>query len=214
MRYISHISNYMIQKNNGDLCYVFGPDGVLLVGSATTASGAGNYIDASANPGDTSLEINLPYATDLDGNAVTRLEMAGLGTLTKVTKTSASLTNFVDGYRLFFEAPILSSGATPVAGAYYKVLSGTVTYNSVAYAQNEEFVGVDQAGNTSGTGTCALCIPPELKNVCDPWRTEHFKIKTLKDGTESNEYWNWDTSGFNPMDSLTTSDADFYAFTN
>ena len=214
MRYISHISNYMITKNNGDLCYVFGPDGVLVVGSLTTSTGAGNYIDTAENPSDTSLEINLPYATDLDGNAVTRLEMAGLGTLNKVTKTGGALSTFEAGYRNFFEAPVLSgTGVAVVNGAYYVVLSGTVLYNGVTYTKGEEFLVItDQSTAGNSLGTFAICIPPCLKRACDPFRTEHFKIKVLEKGDESNDYWNYDASGFNPMDSLTTTDADFYGW--
>lgn len=206
----------MISRNNGELVYVFGPDGVLLVGSPTTASGAGNYIDAATHAGDTSLDINLPYPTDLDGNTVTRLEMAGLGTLTLVTKTSASLASLALGYRIFFEAPVLAynAGVPATAGIYYKVLSGAVTYNGTTYTQNQEFVTTGGVTTTSGTaGTFALCIPPALKNECSPFRTEQFKIKVLKDGTESNSYWLYDASGFNPMDSLVTTDPDFYGFT-
>lgn len=215
MRYISQFANLALFKDNGELAHVFGPDGVLVVGSLTTASGAGNYIDAAANAGDTGDELQLPYSTDLDGNAVTRLEMAGLGSLDTSTQTGGSVTTLAEGYRTFYEAPVLTgttSSVSSVANVYYKVLSGSVTYDGTTYTKNQVFYTDGVTTATTGSGTFALDIPPALKNECDTFRDEQFKIKHLKDGTESTAYYNF-TDGMTPRSSLTCTDDTFFGFT-
>lgn len=217
MRYISPFANFTIYKNGGALAHNFGADGVCVVGSLTTATGAGNYIDASANPGDTDEEIQLLFAADLDGNNTNRLERAGLGSLDKSTQESGagSLTNISDGFRYFFEAPVLTGttdSVVAVSGVYYKVLSGTVTYNGTSYTKGQEFMANGSETATTGSGTFALTIPPALKNECEAFRDELFKVRHLQKGDESTSFYDFE-DGYTPRSSLTCTDDNFFGWT-
>lgn len=222
MRYISHKSNLVLYRNDGnigrddlsDKAYVFGQNGELIIGSTTTAVGVGNYIDASSLT-DTTQQLQLLYPTDCDGNQVTRIEMAGLGTLTGVTKTSGAVSPLIDGYRDFFEAPTLT-GTTAVpatAGIWYLILTGSVTYNSVAYVAGQKFETNGTTTATTGTGTFRVTIPPELEKTCNnPTATAGvFAYKELYKGNEGTNYWNYG-DGIDPKDSTTSTDADYYGW--
>jgi hypothetical protein len=222
MRYISQISNLVLLTNGGDIGrddsskkkYSFGQHGELIIGSLTTASGTGNYIDAGtlSDPSD---QLMLVYPTDLDGNAVTRLEMAGLGTLDGVTKTSGSVSPLNAGHRLFFEAPNISGGTavSGTAGVWYKVLTGAVTYASVVYVAGESFETDGSNTETSGTAVFRLSIPPELKKTCENPEAVAglFAYKHLQTGREGTKYWNYG-HGIVPKDSTTSNDPDYFGW--
>jgi hypothetical protein len=143
--------------------------------------------------------------------------MCGLGSLNSNALDGTDLTLLEDGYvGKFFEAPIISNGtAVPaIAGMYYKVLTGSITYNSVVYVQNEEFVTNGTQTSTSGTtGTFALTIPPALKNEITDFTTEIFAQKHLIKGNEPYDYYTQDSDGYVPRGSLTCADADYFGWT-
>lgn len=224
MRYISHISNLVLYKNNGEIGrdnlskrpYSFGQNGELIIGSTTTATGVGNYIDASTNT-DIDEQLQLNYPADLDGNTTTRVEMAGLGTLNGLSKTSGAVSPLNAGHRMFFEAPTLT-GTTAVsgnAGVWYLVLTGTVTYDSVVYSAGQKFETDGSATSTTGSGTFRLCIPPELERSCrnDDAVAGIFAYKNLYKGNEGTNYWNYG-DGIDPRDSTTSTDADYFGWTD
>lgn len=227
MRYISQHSNLVLYKDNGEIAhswdrstatgtairgteYKFGTDGVLGLGTLTTNSGYGNYIDAASVSWDTDAKLAYIYDTDLSGATTTKVEMAGQGDLTDPT----------DGYRgIFFEAPTLQSdtAVSSTSGVYYEVISGSVIYDSTTYNRGDQFVTDGSETAVTGTGTFALAIPPMLAKKCDAFRTEHFKIKSLATGNESTSYWDYSTGswgGFNPNDSLTSTDSDYFGATD
>jgi len=214
MRYISQYDTTILQNNTVEAVYRFGPRGILIVGDATCGVGAANVIDADlkSTAGD---QLQRVYETDLSGALTNCLEMCGLGTLNKTAKGGA-LNVLNCGYRgRFFEAPILTGteSVPNVAGIYYEVLTGTVTYNSVSYSVGEQFVVVSGETATSGTGTFALTIPPALTKKCDPFYAEEFKIAQLKEGDESSSYFDWNDGGFEPRDSVNSPDTDFFGWT-
>lgn len=216
MRYITQHANLALYQYNGKVPYRFGPDGVLVVGSLTTDAGAGNYIDADLKSDIGDQLQRVPGRLDHDGAALICIDMCGLGSLNSVGSDGTALATLVEGYNgFFFKAPVLSNGtAVPaVAGIYYKVLTGSITYNSVVYVQNEEFATNGSATSTSGTtGTFALTIPPALKNEITDWVDEAFAQKHLLKGNEPYDYYTQDSDGYVGRDSLTSTDADYYGW--
>lgn len=225
MRYISHIANLVLLTNGGNIgrdssskrAYSFGLHGELVIGSLTTNSGAGNYIDAGLQS-NTDDQLQLIYPTDLDGNAVTRLEMAGLGTLTGVTLTSGAVSPLSAGHRLFFEAPTLTSTSDSVpatAGIWYKVLTGTTIYDGTTYVAGQRFETDGTTTATTGTGTFRLDIPPELKKTCENKAAVDgvFAYKILYKGNESDSYWEYSEAGAEPKDATDSTATDYYGWT-
>jgi len=224
VRYITHISNLVLYTNGGEVgrdstshkAYAFGQQGELVIGS-TTGTGSGYEIDASTMS-DTDDQLQLLYATDLDGSTTTRLEMAGLGTLTTVTKTGGTVSPKNAGYRLFFEAPDKTGGdsVSGEPGVYYRVLTGTVTYAGTDYVAGKTFHTDGSTTSTTGTGDFRLSLPPDLTRTCenDDALAGIFANKMLLKGNESNDYWNYSESGAEPKDSTTSTDDDYYGWTS
>ena len=222
MRYISKHDNHVLYETNGfDVAYnaTNGKEyrwkyGVLIVGNATAVDKTvdGNFIDASAviaAPGTQLQLLGGGYAKDLDGYAVSRIEMCGQGSLNGKTATdgTADLWNCV---RDFYPAPVLSTGASTVVdteGVFYEVLTGTVTYDSVVYSAGEVFAAVKSVTTTSGTGTFALTFPPA---GCTVDRTCLFKQEQLAEGDEVDGYFSWDDGGYTPNDSQVSTAANFH----
>ena len=202
-------------KNGGKIFYSF-KNGVLTVGDPKTHTGAGNfaYYTQGATPADNMVEL---YADDLDGNAVSVIEMCGLGSLTGKSYTGATLTNKEDGYRgYFFESPILTSTTdvvSAVVGITYEVLSGTVIYKGVTYTKGQTFVTAGGTTATTGTGTFAVTFTADFGNLCDAFLDCQFKIKHLMRGDEMEDYFLWtEAGGFDPKDSLTCTDPGYYGW--
>jgi len=117
MRYIAPNSTLVLYRNDGKIGinatnqqeYLFGYQGVLIVGTANTDVGAGNYIDQGVLSEPSGLMQK--YPTDLLGATTISIEMAGQGSLTGLDNAGAPLTNLTDGYRgIFFEAPPVAIG--------------------------------------------------------------------------------------------------------
>ena len=218
MRYITQHSNLVLYRDNGDYAYRFGPQGVLVVGSASTDTGSGNAIDADLNATYPAQQLQRVYDTDLGGNLTNCLEMCGMGSLVSVDAEGNDLSSLEAGYnRIFFEAPVITPGATTIpaiAGIYYEVLSGTVTYDSVDYTVGQTIVsdGTTTTTSTSDSGTFALMIPPAMVDEVDEFLDEHYKIKNLKTGNEASDYFNWD-NGFTPRNSAVSTDTDYFGYT-
>lgn len=235
MRYITHIPNLILYKDNGGVAhawdksvspylpmkkeYRFGLNGTLVVGDLSTNLGTGNAIDASANSYYPTEKLQWIYDTDLNGGTTTYIERAGQGTLDGHA-ASGDLSTLSWGYRgIFFEAPILDSPYTGdlVVGATYEVRSGTVTYEGYDYTQTDSFVA-SLATGTLGTGEFALTLPAELENAnCDAFRSSNFRITSLQVGDESNDYWAWNKGayygGFEEKDSLVSADENYFGWT-
>jgi hypothetical protein len=217
MRYITQHSGLQLFKNDGTAQHRFNPQGILLVGSKTTAAGAGNFIVSATQTPDTGT-LQRPWATDLDGNTTQTLEMAGLGTLTQVSKSGATLASLMTGYRgTFFEAPELTSTTSAVsatAGIHYIVISGTTIYNGTTYVAGEEFVTTGGITATTGTGKFALTIPPELKQDCsgNDNRFALFKERRLFRGDETQDWDVWRDGGFQPRSSGVCTSSDFQGY--
>jgi hypothetical protein len=207
MKYKSQHSNLVLYAPDGDAVYKF-KQGSLQVGTATGTTGT-NIIDYAT--------IMSQYATDLLGATTHAIEMAGQGTLNGLDDDGTAVTPLAKGYRgCFFKTPPIANGtAIPaVAGIYYRVLSGTCTYNGVAYYPGDIFVTDGSITATSATsgGYFELEIPPALDHQCEAFRSCQFEINTLQRGDESSAYWNWDSSGFEPQDSLYTTNADWVGY--
>lgn len=205
MRYITNIDDLVLYKNDGTAAYTFGPHGILIVGTAT-GTGAANEIFADAIPADTDDQLQLLWAADLDGNAASRIEMAGQGTLDNLTYTAAGLAVLTDGFwRMFFEAPPIAGGVatSAVLNVKYGVLTGTILYNGVTYTKGQTFkVVAGQTATVGANSTYALQIPDELLNVCATFRDALFQVKNMKEGDEDAGHFLWTNGGFTPKDSL------------
>ena len=215
MRFISHIGDNLVYRNDGTVAHVFSPQGILTVGSNTTRVGAGNDIDAAVQS-PTSRNLQLLYPTDLDGATTERIERVGLGTLTQVDRSGATLTNLVDGYkRLFFEAPLLATGTNVpnIAGIKYIVIRGTAIYNGVTYGAGDEFESVGSGTvAVTGSGTYALSIPDELRDEMFEDRFALFKEALLLTGSETRGWDYNNDGGFIARDSADSTSVDFFGF--
>lgn len=194
MRYKSKSLNLALFEKSGVRKHQF-YNGVLIVGSPTTNSGAGNYIDATAQTDDKKT-LMPQYATDLAGATTNKLQMAGLG---EISATDLSKE------RMFVEAPELSTGSTAVpatAGLWYEVLRGKVTYKGVEYSAGEMFVTDGSIRAVTGTGKFAITYAPD---GCCQNRKEAFKMAHLQFGDEVTGYHGWDQS-YIPRNQMTTQD--------
>jgi len=219
MYYISKIENLAIRNRNGAVAYQF-KNHRLLVGSATTDVGAGNKIDATLKAADTDNELQrlTRYPTDLLGAVTNCVEMAGQGSLVRLSDGGTALSALICGYTgLFFKAPTISGGtAVPaIAGITYRVEAGTVTYNSIAYGATTTFVTDGTATATSGSGAkFRVWIPKSLDDSNEEqYLTESFKIAQLETGLESPNYFNYNIGGAAPYSSMTSSATNFYGKT-
>ena len=202
MRYISKYDDLQLIDTKGDPMYKF-KNGELVVGDATTKTGAGNFIDPASftyKDGKT-YELTRVFPADLAGATTAAIEMCGQGSLADPLGTPLGLRGF------FFEAPVLTAGTDTVvakAKVPYKVLSGTVTYAGVTYQTGTEFVADGTTTATTGVGTYALAIPkidwfPETKQL--------FKDRHLIDGNEARDYWVMTRDGgYVPRGEFTTTD--------
>jgi hypothetical protein len=207
MKYKSQHSNLVLYAPNGNAVYKF-KQGSLTVGTATGTTGT-NIIDYTS--------IMSLYATDLLGATTHAIEMAGQGTLNGLDDDGTAVTPLSKGYRGgFFKTPPIAAGQSvpAVASIYYIVTSGIVTYNGVAYYPGDIFVtnGTETTTSATSAGYFELTIPPALDHECEAFRSCQFEINTLQRGDESSAYWNWDDSGFEPQDSLYTTNADWVGY--
>lgn len=217
MRYISQHGDLILLQNDGTIAHRFGIDGVLNVGTLTTDVGASNVIDAAVQA-DTDDNIQRVYDDDLDGNVASCLEMIGQGSLDLSTDQggASALTTLSEGNRLFYKAPTLSSGdnVANVDGVNYKVLSGTTIYDGTTYSKGETFQADGSVTTTSGTGTFRIDLTDELKAECTTDRAGLFHEKSLKSGDEPGAYWSFTDNGTDSRNSLTSTDSDYFGWTD
>lgn len=214
-RWITHQSNLTLFNQDGSMAYRFGDQGVLIVGDPTTRTGSANDIDSALKPTDPDKQLMRVYDTDLLGAQTVCDEMCGEGSLVSLDTTGADLPSLITGYeRDYFYAPILSTtGAVEsVAGIKYEVLTGSVTYESVTYNAGDVFYTVDGGTMSDCSGTYALAIPSYLDKRCDPFYTENFRIKILKNGDEPDAYWDFENHATPKGDTVTT-DTDYFGWT-
>jgi len=202
MRYITPNANKILFNNNGTEMVRF-KQGVHVVGTA--ACGAAAHLISYSG-------MQRNWATDLDGLTVTTAEMCGLGSLSGMTKTGATLSDLSFGVRDFYEAPPISGGTNLVAlaGGIYKVLTGNIGYNGVTYEVNDTFIRSGAVTVTVGGGTFGAYY---ITHECDEFLDEHFKIKDMLVGDEALDYFEWDAYGFDPKNSAVTADTDYWGWT-
>lgn len=221
MRYISPYHRLTLYDNKGNAIYIF-RNGELVIGDSTTFNGAdltsldADYamVDAHSVHGVTT---NLMFVKgELTTSDWTDIEKSGMGYLDGGAIISETVTPIESGWqgRLFFPAPVYDGTEAAIDGAWYKVISGKVAYKGVTYKAGKVFKGVDTTNITIvDAGTYSLELPPELRQGCTASLDEQFKIKHLEWGDEPLSYFNWDTpSGYEPRNSLLTSDAGFIGY--
>jgi hypothetical protein len=208
MRYITLYDTLeLFSKGNGTK-YRFGPFGILDLGSGVTVEVASST--------DSDWDLQELYATDLNGATTNSVELCGQGSLNKKDSAGGTSLALRDGYRgIFFPAPVItvatSEASIPeVAGIYYIVLTGSVTYNGTLYTKGQTFVtagSVDEFTSTDG-GTIALWFPPELLKAADRQDLYRFIIGHLNDGSEVTGAYNNVTgyTGRAGIDSSVTAD--------
>lgn len=226
MRYISQHANYIISKRNGDPLYKFGPTGVLIVGSSTTNFGetAGHSITQTYDSGTVGNNVVSLFESGLSGTANSPIrECWGQGSLDGTDDAGTALADLDDGYRgYFFPAPIINVSGTStgnisgLSGIWYEVLLGKVSYSGVVYKKGDMFKAdggttAATAYPTTSTAQIALALPPALKNRAIYDRDGEFHNKNLGHGDEPFSYYSF-TSGYEPRDSDTTSDDDFFGY--
>lgn len=217
MRYIHKNAEAVLYSVAGHKVYKFF-NHALTVGSNTTDNGGADVIDAALTPvAGADYRLIRPYAADLDGNAVTCIEMVGLGSLTGDTESGGTCT-LLEGMRDFYEAPILS-GAQSIpntVGLRYKVWAGSVVYNGTTYTAGQVFVstGTTSVTDANGDGRWSLWLPAEQDDSnCYEFLDEHFKIKHTQYGDEPYDYFDFNQqTGYIPRDALCANDADAFAW--
>lgn len=215
MQYKSQRSNAIIFTNQGKIKAKF-YHGKYIIGSLTTATGAGNYIDGAVQS-DTSLNVQRIYTTDLDGNTASCIEMCGQGTLNGITAAGNTLTTLEEGFRgWFFPCPRLTGTTNSVpakAGIVYEVVDGTVTYDGTTYSAGEQFTTDGSTTATTGSGHFELVIPDDLENRYNGFLTEAFRITHLGQPDEMSGYYTYGQYGYDPVNSETCTDADYIGWT-
>jgi len=226
MRYISPFHRLTLYTTKGSVAYIF-KNGELVVGDTTTTNGTDlttivathSIIYAQTYKG-VACTLHKVKALPFDGAAAStereKLETVGMGYLEGGVVSSLSISPLELGWqgRLFFEAPYISATSTPVAGAWYKVHNGKVTYNGTVYKAGQSFktasASYDITIASGETAIYSLELPIEMRSKCCDSLAEQFKIKHLEHGDEPLSYFLWDTpSGFEPRSSLLTSDEGF-----
>lgn len=189
MRYITPHENLSLKRNNGETAYQFNY-GLLDLGSG---------VEIDAIPGtdtDQWLQFIAPAHDDStypNPTAAQGREQSGMGDLTAVTDLAEYKYK-----RLYFEAPLISTGATTVSGdlgVYYKVWTGSVTYAGVTYKTGEVFKSDDTTTTTSGTGTFSLWFSPLLWDEAYQGTAEAFRNIHLNSGNEVTGYWGFTNGG-------------------
>ena len=192
MRYIAKYDELALHQRDGVKRHKF-YQGELIVGDPTTKTGPGNFIDTALNATEPGLELMPLNVTATDRDIV-----CGMGTL--------ATTPIVEG--LFYESPYIPVGETSVpavAGLVYKVVSGVVTYKTVAYNIGEEFTSDGTVVVTTGSAgsTFAITLPPSLKERRMDNRAAMFREQHLYTGNEATGYHSWSAlGGFQPKDDL------------
>lgn len=193
MRYISE-HDLDLFKNNGQIAYHFF-NGVLDLGLGT--------INADlATPAEESLQ--LVYEKDLADATTSRIEMAGQG----------DLTDLPDGKRLFYESDILAFTTgeyTPTSGLWYEVVNGTVEYNGKRYHAGDKIKAIDTNNIADvASGQIAPTFPDTQGKPID-MRGEYW-TKHLEHGDEPLDYPLHNVAGYEPRNSMTTSDEGWYGW--
>jgi hypothetical protein len=195
MRYISVYDRLKLYDYSGNLRYSF-YNKELIVGSPTDPNAV---IDASTQ---TPFENTLMrvYNTTLTNSANSLLELCGLGYL----DTPAN-------YRLFFEAPYLTSLNVTTPGRY-RVEKGTVTVNGTTYYPGQIINA--QSGDVINATTGSF-FAPWLPSALDriecggSWSpTEQFLINNLLTGNEPAQFWTY-SLGFSGRNSTDPNDPAF-----
>lgn len=218
-RYISPSESNILFNRDGTVRHQF-VRGQLIIGDPATDVGAANHIDAALDSTDVGGSIVWPNDTDLAGGVIWCEERAGMGAL-DLAAQSGTLTYLEDGLgqgghtASFFKALTKTGGDAVVAdlGIEYLVLTGSVTFDSVAYTAGQVFKSDGSTTTTSGTGTFRLQIPEALRQAYDENLDAEFALKHLNTGDEAVDYFKWSDGGYDPYDSTVTSDADFYGKT-
>lgn len=194
MRYISPFTRLAIYDYAGRIRHQF-EQNELVVGLPTDTSVG---IDAATK---------LPYEDTLMRvyeNGITTanelLEKVGLGYLDDPNRQ----------YRLFYEAPWLTSAPTAkTRTSWWEVKDGTVTYNGRTYTVGQTIELA--SGDTLTLGTNAIIaelIPPYLTETCTYDPTPEFRRNVLLEGDETNDYFLWN-GGFRPRNSTDPDSQDY-----
>ncbi len=167
MRYISQYQRLDLIAIDGTILHRF-KNGVLQIGDPTLNT-AGNVIPVTFVASKDSLNY-----TNLYPALGTDIQRAGLG-------------------NIFWEAPPLTNAATLTVNAYYKVLTGSVTYKTVVYKAGDVFQCVTGTTAFTGSGTIALDVPHEYKTSIETnFRSQNFVDDHLAIGDESSwDEQNW-----------------------
>lgn len=182
MRYITPYHGLRLLQKNGEVGkygtvpYEF-DNGELIIGDPKVNT-AGNVIvpNLSATDGTALQQV---YTTGTD------LAKVGQGTL----GTDAAYASQVQG--LFYEAPSLTvadSTQALVIGLWYKVISGSITHNSVVYTAPQRFKAT-ASSNFTGTGTARRDLDSNLWSQDElNERAEAHKLAFTLNGDEM--VWN------------------------
>lgn len=183
MRYITPSHSLRLVQKNGEVGkYASTPyqfeNGVLIIGDATLDT-AGNCI--------------VPNLAATDGTAMQTLVAGGATDLAKIGMgtlgTDASYAGQIQGQ--FYQAPTKSvAGSTQglTIGLWYKMLTGSVTHNSVVYTAPQRFKATSTA-NFTGTGTLHQDLDSNLWTQDElNERAEAYKLAYTLNGDEA--VWN------------------------
>ena len=199
MRYISNNSRLALYTTNGNIAHQFN-QGVLIVGSPTTGTGAGNSIDPTTVYWDGGKLMEV-FPADLAGVTTAKIEMMGQGSLADPLGASIGLRGY------FFESPILTATTASVPakeGIHYKVSQGTVTYAGVTYKAGQIFTTDGTTTATTSTGKFFIIPPP---NSMESDLNAMFEEKHLQFGDEVRDAWLPEIEGgFIPRSEFTTTD--------
>lgn len=197
MRYISPFARLKLYRKNGDLAYSF-EQHELVIGLPTSTS---DVIVPLQSP-DT-LSLMTVYDTPLSGSGDPNLELCGLGYLNWVNS----------GWRNFYESPWTQSVNAVTLDTYWLVNAGVVNYNNKDYYPGDVIkLASGDSLSLSGSTYVSQWFFPGMITEEGIDRSAVFRMKNLYVGDESPNYWTWANGGYQPTNSLVSTDPNFFGW--
>ena len=200
MRYIAKSANTVVMNRKNEVAHRFF-NGELIIGNPTLNTLAADKMDFTERG---KLTLMSYFKTDLAGKTETdsgfiAAEIMGLGIIDTDPQLDISR-------GIFYEAPPITPGSATVAavaGIWYRVLKGSVTYAGVKYRPNETFISDGTTTETATTdgGTFAITFPEFTQNDKAD-RDAQFREKRMFTGRESTDYQNLTIGGFEPRNAI------------
>lgn len=202
MRYISPFARLKLYKQNGDLAYSFEQHELVI--NSVTSTATADIIDATTK---TPIEETLMRVYDqpiTPGGPTELLELCGLG----------YLNNNNANWRLFYESPWVQAVTALTYDSYWLVNQGQVTYNNKTYYPGDiiQLASGDSLTLSGSNYISQWFFKGMLKEDDTVDRSALFRQNNLLVGDESPNYWTWSGGGYQPTNSLVSTDPNFFGW--